>query len=287
MAPDVLDRISVRDYIVAVEIGAFQAERDLVQRLKFNVVVEVFPLDGDAADDVDRILSYDRVTEAIEFELAAERLNLLETLAERVADRILREPQASRVFVRIEKLDRGTGDLGVEIVRIRGASPAQVDADSAVAPIVVHFSQEALAAGTFPAWLDRFAREPTPVVVTVSGALLDGALEDETPAQQHIALLEVAQNAWRLADQDPRCKVVDTWTELDWGLKNGQVSIWAPPKIVFDSVGGPNVCELTSLELSRWFAQALNAAVHWVLATPSDVSGDIPVEWHDPSAPPR
>ena len=53
----------------------------------------------------------------LRFELNVERLNLLETLAERIADRILIEPQAIRVFVRIEKLDRGPGALGVEIVR--------------------------------------------------------------------------------------------------------------------------------------------------------------------------
>ena len=104
-----LDRISVRDHIVDVEIGAFQAERGVTQRIQCNVVVEVRPLTGPIDDDVDRILSYDKVTEAIAYELSDERLNLLETLAERVADRILLEPQAMRVFVRIEKLDRGPG----------------------------------------------------------------------------------------------------------------------------------------------------------------------------------
>ena len=112
-----LDRISLRDHIVEVEIGAFQQERGTTQRVCFNIVVEVRPLDTRIDDDVDRILSYDRVTEAIATELAAERLNLLETLAERIAERILLEPQAERVFVRIEKLDRGPGALGVEIVR--------------------------------------------------------------------------------------------------------------------------------------------------------------------------
>jgi dihydroneopterin aldolase len=34
------DRISLRDYI-EVEIGAFQQERGHLQRIKFNVVVEV------------------------------------------------------------------------------------------------------------------------------------------------------------------------------------------------------------------------------------------------------
>ena len=65
-APDgPLDRISVRDHVVAVEIGAFQAERGTTQRICFNIVVEVRPMADALDDDVDRILSYDRVTEAI------------------------------------------------------------------------------------------------------------------------------------------------------------------------------------------------------------------------------
>ena len=112
-----LDRISLRDHIVEVEIGAFQSERGTTQRICFNVVVEVKPVYQVIDDDVDKILSYDKVTEAISGEVFAERVNLLETLAERIADKVLSEPQARRVFVRIEKLDRGPGALGVEIVR--------------------------------------------------------------------------------------------------------------------------------------------------------------------------
>ena len=107
-APDAPhDRISLRDHIREVEIGAFQAERGITQRINFNIVVEVTPERGPIDDDVDRILSYDRLTEAIGIELGAERINLLETLAERVAWRILAEPRAARVFVRIEKRRRG------------------------------------------------------------------------------------------------------------------------------------------------------------------------------------
>ena len=78
------DRISLRDHTVEVEIVAFQQERGTTQNVCFNIVVEVRPA-HEIGDDVDRILSYDKVTEAIAFELAAERFNLLETLAERVA----------------------------------------------------------------------------------------------------------------------------------------------------------------------------------------------------------
>ena len=95
------DRISVRDHVITIEIGAFQAERGTTQRIRFNVVVEVRRLTGQIKDDVDRILSYDRITEAINASLSEDRLNLLETLAELVAERILTEPQAQRVFVRM------------------------------------------------------------------------------------------------------------------------------------------------------------------------------------------
>ncbi|MFZ1725369.1 MAG: dihydroneopterin aldolase, partial [Albidovulum sp.] len=135
------DRISLRDFVTRADIGAFQQERGQEQRLRFNIVVDLLA-QTDAADDVDRILSYDTISEAIAAELAAERLNLLETLAERIAIRILAEPQPSRVFVRIEKLDRGPGSLGVEIVRGRDAVPP-VSAVAGHRPVVLYLDNAA------------------------------------------------------------------------------------------------------------------------------------------------
>src|SRR5690606_7620687 len=91
---DPRDRISLRDHVVEAEIGAYQKERGHKQRLRFNVVVEVRRITAPLEDDVDRILSYDRITEEIAAELSQSRLNLLETLAEHIAERILAEPQA-------------------------------------------------------------------------------------------------------------------------------------------------------------------------------------------------
>ena len=51
MSPEpVPDRISLRDHIVSVDIGAFQPERGHPQRLAFNVVVEVRDA-GSVGDD--------------------------------------------------------------------------------------------------------------------------------------------------------------------------------------------------------------------------------------------
>ncbi|MDF1728980.1 MAG: dihydroneopterin aldolase, partial [Sulfitobacter sp.] len=228
-----LDRISVRDLTVEVEIGAFQAERGVNQRIRFNIVVEVRPLTEPVDDDVDRILSYDKVTEAIEAELAVERLALLETLAERVAERILFEPQAQRVFVRIEKLDRGPGALGVEIVRKSDDAAARdLTPDETPEPRLVYLGNPAIVSPHLKGWLDQLEGQGQPLVRCVG---TDEAPAPQVPhkmAQRRIDLLAIEQNAWVLASKDPRCVVVETRTELDWAMKTGQTCVWAPSKIV-------------------------------------------------------
>ena len=60
------DRIAMTDHTREVEIGAFQAERGVTQKIRFDVVVEVETRAERAVDDVDRILSYDTIVEAID-----------------------------------------------------------------------------------------------------------------------------------------------------------------------------------------------------------------------------
>ncbi len=254
------DRISLRDYIVEVEIGAFQQERGHLQRVGFNIVVEVQPLTGPIDDDVDRILSYDRVTEAITAELDAERINLLETLAARVADRILLEPQAQRVFVRIEKLDRGPFALGVEIVRARdGHAPTEQVQTQAPHPCVVFLSNTAIDSDRLTGWIDHLAAQDAPLILAVGAGDLPVPKTGHAMTQRRIDLLAIEQNAWFLAAKDHRCKVVGTRTELDWAMKNGQICIWAPSKIVLDAVDGPSINPRDAVSLAAWFAAEMKA----------------------------
>ncbi|MFZ3580780.1 dihydroneopterin aldolase [Loktanella sp. DJP18] len=255
------DRISLRDYVVEVEIGAFQQERGHLQRVRFNVVVEVLPLSGPIDDDVDRILSYDRVAEAIGAELRAERINLLETLAARVAERILREPQAERVFVRIEKLDRGLFSLGVEIVRARGGERSAVQVhEAAPHPRVLFLSPEAVESPQLKGWLDQAIALDAPLIVCVGAAGVAAPQATHALAQRRIDLLAIEQNAWVLAARDPRLIVVGSRTELDWAMKNGQTCIWAPSKIVLDAVDGPSAGRQDAVALAVWFADQMDAA---------------------------
>lgn len=257
-----LDRISLRDHVVEVEIGAFQAERGTTQRICFNVVVEVRPVAAPVDDDVDRILSYDKVTEAIAYELEAERLNLLETLAARIADRILLEPQAERVFVRIEKLDRGPGALGVEIVRSADERSDAAPMQAAPRPHFVFLGNEAIASPHLNAWLDQLEARAEPVILCVGPH--DGPVpQAQNPlAQRRIDLLAVEQNAWTLAARDKRCVVTATRTELDWAMKHGQICVWAPSKMLLDAPQNPlaDLGTRAPLLLALWLGGQMTAS---------------------------
>lgn len=275
---DPLDRISVRDYTRDVEIGAFQAERGVTQNIRFNVVLEVARHAAAATDDVDQVLSYDSITEAIEHILSSERINLLETLAERIAEQVLINPQAQRIFVRIEKLDRIPGTLGIEIVRsqsmdnTRGdAQPNDASKADIVHPIVVFMPNDVLQSNRLADWLDVIAAHQPPAVICLERASSGPPLALVASASRRIELLSIEQNAWVLAGQDKRCVVVDSRTELDWAMKQGQMSVWAPSRIVLDAVDAPK--NETPLELARWFAAEFSAQSVLVLEGFEDADG--------------
>ena len=256
-AETVHDRISLRDHIVDVEIGAFQSERGNKQRVCFNIVVEVKPFQNKLEDDVDRILSYDKVTEAITTELSVERLNLLETLADRIADRILSEPQAIRVFVRIEKLDRGPGALGVEIVRSNEMKQVRSMALEDIrlnCPKIIVLSNKAFESVELKNCIDELERLGRSAIFCVGLPSENYSKVTQKQVQRRIDLLAIEQNAWKLAAYDKRCVVVETKTELDWAIKNGQISVWAPAKMLLDAKNLPNFDLQNILTLSEWLA---------------------------------
>lgn len=278
---DPRDRISLRDHMVEVDIGAFQKERGHTQRILFNIVVEVRPAPQPLNDDVDRILSYDRLTEAIATELAAERLNLLETLAERVAERILAEPQAMRAFVRIEKLDVGPYKLGVEIVRSRAEAALKVvgqdGLEAAVHPLVIFLDNATLASNDLSAKLDAWSATGLPVILTLGLPDLPRPQTGHKPTQRRVDLLAIEQNAWGLAARDPRCVVMQTRTEIDWAVKRRQMMVWAPSKMVLDATDGPQARDAVGLAL--WLAETMAAdrlIVHGPVTLPA--GSRVPVE---------
>lgn len=251
------DRIFVQDFIKSVEIGAFQSERNVTQRIRFNVVLDVKTGTAAQVDDVDLILSYDAITDAIENQLAVERLNLLETLAERIAGEILQHPHALHVLVRIEKLDRIPGSLGIEIQRSKDQiSEVTAGTSGKIEPLVVALSQNQLGNRALREWVDALANleQPTVICPPINPVQPEGTGAKET--DRRVGLLSMDQTAWVIAAQSEDLTVVDSRTELDWAMQNGLLTVWAPSRMVLDAVGD----DLSAQDhhgLAHWLAQQI------------------------------
>jgi dihydroneopterin aldolase len=119
-APDVaeaLDRVFMHDLVLDVEIGVYTNEKGVTQRVRFSVDVDLVPATAALNDDIGRAFDYDAIVKGIKAIVARGHINLVETLAEDVAARCLAHPRAARVRVKIEKLDKEPGAVGIEIVR--------------------------------------------------------------------------------------------------------------------------------------------------------------------------
>lgn len=115
----ILDRIFVRGLVLPVAIGAYDEERGITQKVGFTVEASVVAGVSPKGDDLDEVPSYDDFMKAIKAVVAAGHVNLVETLAARVAERCLADKRIVSVLVRVEKLERGADAVGVEIVRTR------------------------------------------------------------------------------------------------------------------------------------------------------------------------
>ncbi|MAI97357.1 MAG: dihydroneopterin aldolase [Rhodobacteraceae bacterium] len=114
-----LEQIYVKDYVCDAEIGVFESEYGLNQRLMFNITLDVDYSNVIRSDNLSDVLSYEIIIEAINKYLSEKRLNLLETLADNICNYCLLKREVKMIDIRIEKLDRINGSLGVRLVRRR------------------------------------------------------------------------------------------------------------------------------------------------------------------------
>ncbi len=118
------DRIFVRGLVLPVAIGVYDEEQGVTQKVSFTIEAAVAPTLSPQKDALAHVPSYDDLVGAVRAVVAAGHINLVETMAERIADRCLSDKRIVSVLVRVEKLERGPASVGVEIVRPRTAVPA-------------------------------------------------------------------------------------------------------------------------------------------------------------------
>lgn len=111
--------VFVRDLELDANIGVYRREKGKLQPVRINLDLTVEETEGEVDDKLENVVDYGAVVEAIKAILAAGHLNLVETLAERIAAHCLTDKRVKVARVRIEKLEvvPEAASVGVEIER--------------------------------------------------------------------------------------------------------------------------------------------------------------------------
>lgn len=117
------DRIVVSGIEVFAHHGVLREEKEDGQLFSVDVELEIDLQPAAASDDLTDTVDYGNLAEEIHRRVAAERWNLIETVADRVADFLLEDPRVSATTVTIHKPQAPIGvpfrDVAVTVHRGR------------------------------------------------------------------------------------------------------------------------------------------------------------------------
>jgi dihydroneopterin aldolase len=111
--------VFVRDLMLEGHIGIHDHEQGVAQRLRINLDLSVVDRHPLPADRIEHVVCYQRVVDGATAIVGRGHVNLVETLAEEIAQDILAMQDVVAVRVRVEKLDAfaNVASVGVEIER--------------------------------------------------------------------------------------------------------------------------------------------------------------------------
>ena len=115
-----LRRVFIRDLLLPARIGIHDHERAQAQPVVINVDASVEEADTALTDTIADVVCYETLTKQIKDVLAGEHTDLVEVLAEQIAERLLADTRIIRLRIRLEKPEAiaEAAGVGVEIERL-------------------------------------------------------------------------------------------------------------------------------------------------------------------------
>ena len=117
------DRITLRGVRAHANHGVYAFERERGQMFRVDAVLEVDTRAAAVGDDLDKTVNYADLAQKLHAVLTGEPVNLLETLAQRLADVCLADPLVDAVEITVHKPQAELGvpfdDVTVAIRRVR------------------------------------------------------------------------------------------------------------------------------------------------------------------------
>ena len=274
--------IFLKDLILDCAIGVYEHEKTKRQKVRFNVEVEVMGTSQPVADEIGQVLSYAKIADGIKELAAGPHINLVETLAERVAALCLADRRALRARVRVEKLEiePDAAAVGVEITRSQPADAPEAGARDPVVtaltfppanrpkPIltVLKIGGSLAKSSRLMGWQAAIAACPHRLVVVPGGGPFADQVRtlqshwrfDESLAH-HLAITAMEQYGRMLAGISTNLVPADSRTAIRRALAEGKVPVWMPCRMVIGRPEVPESWEVTSDSLAAWLTNQLNA----------------------------
>jgi len=117
------DRIALRGVTAHANHGVYAFERERGQTFSVDAVLEVDTRAAAVSDDLDKTVNYAELAQKLYAVLTGEPVNLLETLAQRLADVCLADPLVDAVEITVHKPQAELGvpfdDVTVTVRRVR------------------------------------------------------------------------------------------------------------------------------------------------------------------------
>lgn len=114
-----LRHVFVRDLVLTCSIGVYDHEHEDPQRVRINVDLGVLEYGPHSSDRLEDVVCYEQIVNRVRAIAQDGHVNLVEMMAERIAQMSLQDPRVRSARVRVEKLDvfEDAHAVGVEIER--------------------------------------------------------------------------------------------------------------------------------------------------------------------------
>ena len=120
-AQTLIQHVFIRDLTLSALIGVYSHEKENPQPIRINLDLAVKENVTASKDRLADVVSYEEIADGIRKLIASGHVNLVETLAQQIADMCFSHQRVQTVRVRVEKLAvfEDAASAGVEIERYR------------------------------------------------------------------------------------------------------------------------------------------------------------------------
>ena len=113
--------VFIKDFIIEEIIGVHEHEKIKKQKIKFNIVLDVYQSFVPDEKDINSIVDYEKITNKLENLTKNKKYNFLESLVEDSFKEIFEDKRINSVTIKIEKPEaiKNAKSVGVEVFKTR------------------------------------------------------------------------------------------------------------------------------------------------------------------------